>query len=129
MPPSSASSFYYGLLPNFFLSLHPDYVLTHQLEPLAPNRTRIECHWLFPPEALEKPGFSPAYAFEFWDITNRQDWKALESIQRGISSRGFLPGPLAERENVVYEFVRRIARAYLEGGLEGALRAPAAPLF
>jgi len=120
--------YYYGLLPNFFLSLHPDYVLTHRLEPLAPNRTLIECHWLFPPEALEKPGFSPAYAFEFWDITNRQDWKALESIQRGVSSRGFLPGPLAERENVVYEFVRRIARAYLEGGLESALRAPVAPL-
>src|SRR5439155_19705508 len=28
--------FYYGLFPNFLISPHPDYVLTHRLEPLGP---------------------------------------------------------------------------------------------
>jgi len=105
---------YVGLVPNLFISLHPDYVLTHRLEPLAPDRTLIECHWLFPPEALEKPGFSPDYAFQFWDLTNLQDWRALESVQRGVSSRGYRPGPLTQKEDAVYQFVRRIARAYLD---------------
>ena len=33
---------YLGLFPNLLLSLHPDYVLTHRLEPLAPDRTLVE---------------------------------------------------------------------------------------
>ena len=39
---------YLGLLPNLLLSLHPDYVMTHRLTPLAPDRTRVECSWYFP---------------------------------------------------------------------------------
>ncbi|MGH9805595.1 MAG: aromatic ring-hydroxylating oxygenase subunit alpha [Candidatus Acidiferrales bacterium] len=118
--------YYYGLLPNLFISLHPDYILTHRLEPLAHNRTRIECQWLFPPEAFEKEGFSAQYAVDFWDMTNRQDWKALESMQRGISSRGYRPGPLSQREGGIYQFVTQMARAYLEGGFAAAGEAPAA---
>jgi Rieske 2Fe-2S family protein len=112
--------FYYGLLPNFFISLHPDYILTHRLEPRAHDRTFIDCQWLFPPEAFEKEGFSPQYAIDFWDMTNRQDWKALESMQRGISSRGYRPGPLGQREDGIYKFVTHIARAYLEGSFTPA---------
>jgi Rieske 2Fe-2S family protein len=118
---------YYGLFPNLLLSFHPDYVMTHRMEPVAPGRTRIECQWLFPPEALEKPGFTPSYAVEFWDQTNGQDWKAVESVQRGIESRGYRPGTLTPREDAVYQFVTRIARGYLEGGID-ATRPHAAPV-
>ena len=117
--------YYYGILPNFFISLHPDYILTHRLEPLAHDRTRIECQWLFAPEAFEKEGFSAQYAVDFWDMTNRQDWKALESMQRGISSRGYRPGPLSQREDGIYKFVTRVARAYLDGGFAVAGAVPA----
>jgi glycine betaine catabolism A len=106
---------YCALFPNLLLSPHPDYVLTHRLEPLTPGRTRVECEWLFPPEAVEREGFDPAYAVEFWDITNRQDWRACESVQRGVASRGFRPGPLSEREDEVHDFMALVARGYLEG--------------
>lgn len=118
---------YYGLLPNLFLSLHPDYVLTHRIEPEAADRTRIQCQWLFAPEALENPDFRPDYAVRFWDVTNLQDWKAVESVQRGISSQGYVPGPLAEKEDAVYDFVSRVAWGYLEGRLHCAAP-PAQPL-
>jgi len=108
---------YIGLLPNLLLSLHPDYVMTHRLEPLETSLTRIECQWLFPPEALADPGFDPAYAVEFWDLTNRQDWHAVESVQRGVESRGYRPGTLTPREDAVYAFVTRIAHAYVEGSI------------
>jgi len=106
---------YFGVLPSLLLSLHPDYVMTHRLEPIGPARTRVECEWLFPPDALARPGFDPAYAVDFWDVTNRQDWAAVESVQRGVSSRGYRPGTLSVREDAVYHFVTRVARAYLEG--------------
>jgi Rieske 2Fe-2S family protein len=102
---------YLQLFPNLLISLHPDYVMTHRLEPLAPDRTRVECQWLFPPQ----PGLDPSYAVDFWDLTNRQDWAACESVQRALHSPGFAPGPLsAWHEQVVAESIATVARAYLD---------------
>ncbi|MCI0688081.1 MAG: aromatic ring-hydroxylating dioxygenase subunit alpha [Sporichthyaceae bacterium] len=99
--------FYLGLFPNLLLSLHPDYVMTHRLLPLAPDRTWVECSWLFPAEVTD-----PTYAVEFWDRTNRQDWAACESVQRGLASPHFRPGPLAPNEDAVYQWIQMVARSY-----------------
>jgi glycine betaine catabolism A len=104
---------YVNILPNVLLSLHPDYVMTHRLTPVGPDRTRIECSWAFAPEAVARPEFDPGYAVEFWDITNRQDWAACESVQRGLASPHASPGPLSPDEDAVYSFVTTIARGYL----------------
>jgi Rieske 2Fe-2S family protein len=101
--------------PNLLVSLHPDYVMTHRMTPLAVDRTHVECAWAFPKEALESPDFDAGYAVDFWDLTNRQDWAACESVQRGLSSPHARPGPLAPEEEGVYQFVTRVARAYTGG--------------
>jgi glycine betaine catabolism A len=106
---------YANVFPNVLISAHPDYVMVHRLIPLAVDRTRIECTWAFAPEAVERPGFDPSYAIDFWDITNRQDWAACESVQRGLSSPHAVPGPLSPTEDAVYRFVTMVARAY-QGG-------------
>jgi glycine betaine catabolism A len=103
---------YVNIFPNVLVSLHPDYVMTHLLTPVAVDRTLIECTWAFAPEALDRPGFDPGYAVEFWDITNRQDWGACESVQRGLSSQHALAGPLSPDEDAVYHFVGQVARGY-----------------
>jgi glycine betaine catabolism A len=102
---------YVSIFPNVLLSLHPDYVMTHRMIPVAADRTLIECVWAFAPEALG-PGFDPDYAVKFWDITNVQDWEACESVQRGLSSPHARPGPLAPEESGVYQFVSMVARGY-----------------
>jgi Rieske 2Fe-2S family protein len=104
---------YIGIFPNLLVSLHPDYVMTHRMVPLSARETWVECQWAFPPEALEKPDFSPAYAMDFWDITNREDWGACESVQRGMDSGFAEPGPLSPDEDAIYQFVTMIARGYL----------------
>ena len=106
---------YIGLVPNMLISLHPDYVMTHRMTPLEAGRTEIECQWLFAPEDVAREEFDPAFAVEFWDITNRQDWRAIESVHRGIGSRGFVPGPLSMREECVRMFEVLMAKAYLHG--------------
>ena len=107
--------YYFQLFPNFLVSLHPDYVMTHRLTPLAPDRTHVECEWLFSREAVETEGFDPSYASDFWDVTNRQDWHACESVQRGAASRGYRRGPLSPREDAVYQLITMVAKGYLEG--------------
>jgi Rieske 2Fe-2S family protein len=104
---------YLAVFPNLLISLHPDYVMTHRMVPLSARATWVECSWAFPREAVERPGFDPAYAVDFWDITNQQDWTACESVQRGLSSGAALPGPLSPEEEAVYHFVTMIARGYL----------------
>jgi Rieske 2Fe-2S family protein len=104
---------YVAVMPNLLISLHPDYVMTHLLAPLTPDLTHIQCSWAFPPQARERAGFDASYAVDFWDLTNRQDWAACESVQRGIKSPGFVPGPLAREEDGVYQFVTLMARRYL----------------
>jgi Rieske 2Fe-2S family protein len=108
---------YLTVMPNLLLSLHPDYVMTHRLTPVSVDQTFIECSWLFPPEAFEAEGFDPSYAVDFWDITNREDWTACESVMRGMKNRGYRPGPLSNWEGTVYQFLGIMAHAYLGEGL------------
>jgi Rieske 2Fe-2S family protein len=111
--------YYFGLFPNLLISLHPDYVMTHRMQPLSPSETWVECNWLFPPEALERSDFSPTYASEFWDITNMEDWHACESVQRSVGSPGYRQGPFAPMEDDVWQFATMVARGYLAGGVSG----------
>jgi Rieske 2Fe-2S family protein len=108
---------YLTVAPNLLLSMHPDYVMTHLLTPIGVDRTIIECSWLFPPEAFDLPNFDPAYATDFWEITNREDWSACEGVQRGMRNRGYRPGPLSRWEGTVYQFIGVIARSYLGEGM------------
>ena len=113
--PALRQVLYVGLFPNLLVSAHPDYVLTHRLEPLDAGRTRVVCEWLFAPEAVTADAFDPSRAVRFWDLTNRQDWRACESVQRGMGSPGYRPGPLAPGEDAVYRFVALVAAGYLRG--------------
>jgi len=107
---------YVHLLPNLLVSAHPDYVMTHRLVPLAPGRTWVECSWYLQP-GPDATVPDPSYAVEFWDLTNRQDWAACESVQRGLGSPHFSPGPFAPDEDAVARFVNLVASAYLASGI------------
>ncbi|HVQ88151.1 MAG TPA: aromatic ring-hydroxylating dioxygenase subunit alpha [Actinomycetes bacterium] len=98
---------YLGLFPNLLISPHPDYVMAHRMLPLDVDRTWVECTWLFPADVEDV-----SYGVKFWDITNRQDWAACESVQRGVTSPHFVPGPFADSEDAVHQWVRLVGRAY-----------------
>ena len=105
--------FYYSIFPNMLLSLHPDYVMVHQLWPQSPDRTLISCDWFFHPEAAEQSNFKPEDAVAFWDTTNKQDWHVCELSQQGIASRAYQPGPYSSRESIPAawdrEYLRRMS--------------------
>jgi Rieske 2Fe-2S family protein len=104
---------YFVLFPNTLVSLHPDYVMLHTLWPQAPDRTEVVCEWFFEPETIARPDFDPSDAVEFWDMVNRQDWHVCELVQRGIGSRGHVPGRYTDNELTVHAFDQLVAEAYL----------------
>jgi len=102
--------FYYSIFPNMLLSLHPDYVMVHQLQPQSPERTLIFCDWFFNPEAFKRTDFDPQDAVEFWNMVNKQDWHVCELSQQGISSRAYEPGPYSARESIPAAWDREYLR-------------------
>lgn len=109
-PEERQRAYYYTIFPNLMLSIHPDYVVYYTLWPAAPGRTRIVCDWLFHPDALARPGFTPEDAVTFWDTTNRQDWHITELSWAGISSRAYTPGPYSPRESIPAAWDREYLR-------------------
>jgi Rieske 2Fe-2S family protein len=103
-------AYYYTLMPNLLLSIHPDYVNYYLVHPLATDRTRVESEWLFHPQTLEDPASRIGDAVEFWDLTNRQDWEIVEWSQRGVASRRYTPGPFSPRESIPAAWDREYLR-------------------
>ena len=46
-------------------------------------------------------------------MVNRQDWEVCELVQRGIGSRGHVPGRYTDTEITVHAFDQLVADAYL----------------
>jgi glycine betaine catabolism A len=103
------------IYPNLLLSCSADHVSSLTLWPLSESRTRVVCELLFAPEETLRPGFDPDDAGELWDLVNRQDWAVCESVQRGMSSRGYLQGWFAPMEDPSAD-IRRWLLPRLEGG-------------
>ncbi len=85
---------YYGevLLPNVLINLLGDHVVAHTVWPLAPDRSRVVCDWLFDADVAAAPDFDPMDAVELFDIVNKQDWEVCELTQLSMTSRAFRNG-------------------------------------
>jgi glycine betaine catabolism A len=108
--------YYYVVWPNLLMSLHPDYLLTHQVWPVAPGRSLIHCDWFFHPDTIARPDFDPSDAVDFWDLTNRQDWHVCELQQQGTASRSYAPGRYSNQEDSVHAFDLMCADRYANDG-------------
>jgi Rieske 2Fe-2S family protein len=96
------------LYPNLLLSLSCDHVAAFQLWPQGPDRTRIECRFLFHPHEIAKPTFDPSDAVNFWDLVNRQDWTVCERVQLGLKSRVHQFGYYAPMEDLSADIRRYV---------------------
>ena len=93
-------AYYYTVMPNMLLSIHPDYVNYYIVTPVTADRTMVESEWMFSADNDGASGFNPKDAIDFWDVTNRQDWDIVAQSQLGISSRRYTPGPYSPRESM-----------------------------
>ncbi len=95
--------YYYSVFPNMLLTPHPDFVLFHHITPLGPEKIINDCYWLFRPEIINdlKAQAGIKSAVEFWDLTNKQDWKVCEQMQTGTKSTRFTRGYYSGREDIL----------------------------
>jgi glycine betaine catabolism A len=80
---------YYAITikPQVFVNLVPDHVIWHRMTPLAPDRTIVECDWLFAPGVTDVDA-----SVELFHRVNAQDFEACERTQPGMASRAYRGG-------------------------------------
>jgi hypothetical protein len=106
--------YYYILWPNLIVSVHPDYVLTHQAWPDGPNRSTVQCDLYLEADRVRETDISGAV--EFWDITNREDYHVVEMQQQGTRSRSWTAGRYSNQEASVHAFDIMVADRYANDG-------------
>jgi Rieske 2Fe-2S family protein len=87
------------IYPNLLISLAADHVTAYILKPVGPDRTDIDCLFLFAADAIAQPDFDHSDASSFWDVVNQQDWAICERVQAGMMARPHRQGFYAPMED------------------------------
>jgi Rieske 2Fe-2S family protein len=87
---------------NHFLS---DHIVTFAVFPLSVDKTLVRTKWLVAAEAVEGVDYEIDSLTYVWTQTNAQDQRLAEGTYRGICSGGYKPGPLADEEYLVKQFL------------------------
>ncbi len=97
---------YYAITvkPTVFVNLVPDHVIFHRMFPLAPDRTVVECDWLYTGEVVGSD-LDVSRSVELFHRVNVQDFEACERTQPAMSSRAYRDGGvLVPAEHHIAEF-------------------------
>ena len=84
---------YYAITvnPQVFINLVPDHVIFHRMYPAGPDRTIVECDWLYLPEVV-RSGQDLDRSVELFHRVNQQDFDACERCQLAASSKAYANG-------------------------------------
>jgi Rieske 2Fe-2S family protein len=95
------------VFPNFWMHASSDHAMTTRLVPLGPDETAVHVAWLVAADAEEGRDYQYERLTPFWKLTAEQDWALCESVQAGIGSSRYRPGPLSrKREGNVAGFIQ-----------------------
>ena len=102
------NSIYGGAIPpNVTLDIGATGVMVIQLLPISAQQTRVVDTYLFNAVDVAKPDFDPSPLSDFNELVAKQDFAVCERVQKGVASRAFKHGTLAEKDIFVYEFIQR----------------------
>lgn len=87
---------------NHFLS---DHIVTFSVIPISVDKTLVRTKWLVAADAVEGVDYNIDDLTNVWTKTNAQDQSLAEGAYRGICSGGYLPGPFADEEYLVKQFL------------------------
>lgn len=109
---------YYSIFPNLLLSPHPDFVLYHRIRSVAMDRIINDCFFLLHPDVIADRARMDRFqsAIEFWDMTNREDWRVCEQMQLGLRSRRFERGRYSGQEDILFALDREVLKALGRAG-------------
>lgn len=82
-------------LPNSWSHANADYAMTTRLTPRHVDTTDVDITFLVREDAVEGVDYDVDELTAVWIATSEQDWELCEQNYAGVSSRGYVPGPLS----------------------------------
>jgi Rieske 2Fe-2S family protein len=108
---------YAVIYPNTLIDFYPDHVLAWTALPTAQDRAAIPGAFYTKHGESLRTRLARRLNIHIGWVTNDEDAELVERVQAGLSTPGFEPGPLSQREAAVGWFARRV-----RGDLEGEQR-------
>jgi phenylpropionate dioxygenase-like ring-hydroxylating dioxygenase large terminal subunit len=93
--------------PNMFIDVTGTGAVSTILLPRDAGHTTVVTEYLFRPEVIAAAGFDPTDVVEFTELVAHQDYVVCERVQRGVRSRAFTRGVLAEKDSLLEGFNAR----------------------
>ena len=94
-----------GAHPNSWNHFLTDHIVTFAVFPLSVDKTLVRTKWLVAADAVEGVDYDLDNLTKVWTQTNAQDQRLAEGAYRGICSGGYMPGPIADEEYLVKQFL------------------------
>jgi Rieske 2Fe-2S family protein len=98
-----ASDTYVGLFNPMLI--YCDHAVLYRFHPVDKDSCTQEIIWLVRAEAKAGRDYDLERLIWLWDVTTRADKRIVEANARGVASRHYAPGPLAEMEGYVQRFI------------------------
>ncbi|MGN6379497.1 MAG: aromatic ring-hydroxylating oxygenase subunit alpha [Gaiellales bacterium] len=99
--------------PNMFIDVTGTGAISTVLLPRDAGHTTVVTEYLFQPEVIAADGFDPSEIVDFTELVAGQDYVVCERVQRGVRSRAFTHGVLAEKDSLLDDFnVRYLAQRH-----------------
>ncbi|GGQ75353.1 aromatic ring-hydroxylating oxygenase subunit alpha [Couchioplanes azureus] len=99
---------YAVIYPNTLIDLYPDHVIAWSVHPLGVSRSALPGAFYAKPGTSWRTRLAQRLNIKIGWITNDEDAELVARVQRGVSTPGWSPGPLSQRETAVGWFADRI---------------------
>ena len=95
------------LPPNMSLFVRCDNVNNYTTWPLAPDKCRVRCYHLIAPEFFDDPEYETKIRIyrDYQQSVLEEDRSMLLSMQRAMSSRTYVPGPMSKLESGIHHVI------------------------
>lgn len=94
------------MMPACAFTLCSDYAKLTRILPVSLTATEVTYFWLVDKHSVEGTDFDKDRLTEFWRRTAIEDMGLCETVQRGVVSQRYIPGPLNDLEADVECFIR-----------------------
>lgn len=104
--------------PSYNMFARPDMLQPWFAHPIGPTRTRITILTQYPESHFALPAFAEKHEIvkDFIRLVANEDLEMLRSLQNGVSSRQFRPGPTVRLEKAIHHLLNRYLDRLLGAG-------------
>ena len=90
--------------PNAWIHFTSDHIATNWVLPISTDRCELYTSWIVASDAVEGEDYTQDHLTDVWKITNQEDVGLCMSMNAGVKSKHYHPGPFSESEKFCTQF-------------------------